>query len=304
VKKRRRVIVLIVLAILLAAGIAAGLDPSARVHGWIAGEPFYQGRSATAWRRDLRQPDSPRSTEAFEALVAGKGEAVPVCAWLVRSAPEPEARWRAADALGRIGKDAAPAAPELVAALSDRDALVRAVAVRAVGELAPDVAGAVPALVGLFPDVEAIRAVSRFGPAGAEAVLKLIELLRHEDATIRWQAARTLGKIRESAVASVPELIRLTGSDPEPLVREHAAEALGDMGPAAAAGIPALVQALKDPVARVRRDAVRALGQMGPAANGSLGEVRVAVTDPDADVKAAAARAVRLIDPAASEKKE
>jgi hypothetical protein len=302
VKRRRRAILLIAAALVVAAALAIGLDPSARVHGWVGGEPFYQGRSATAWRRDLRQPDDARSAEAFQSLVAGKGEAVPMCAWLVRNAPEPEARWRAADALGRIGKAATPAAAELVAALSDRDPLVRGVAVRAIGELAPEVPGAMPGLVALFPDVEAIRAVSRFGPAGADAVPRLIELLRHEDPTVRWQAARTLGKVREPAVPSVPELVRLTGSDSESLVREHAAEAIGDIGPAAAAGIPALVQALKDPVPRVRRDAVRALGQMGPTAKGVLADVRLATQDPDADVKAAASRAVSLIDPTASEK--
>ena len=288
-----------VLGLVLAAGaLAVGLDPARRVPGWARGEPFYQGRAASAWRRDLRRPDEAAAADAFTALAGGKAEAVPVCAWVLRTAPEPAARWRAADALGKIGRAAAGAGPDLVAALSDPDPLVRRVAARAIGELAPDVPGGVPALVRQFPDVEAIRAVARFGPHGAEAVGPLTGLFGHEDPTVRWQAVRAVGKIGPPAAAAVPELVRLTTSDPDPLVREHAAEALGDIGPAAAAGIPALVTALHDPVARVRRDAVRSLGQMGPAAKAALADVRAAAGDPDPDVKAAAARAARLIDPA------
>jgi HEAT repeat protein len=199
-----------------------------------------------------------------------------------------------------MGNDAAAAGPELVAALADDDPLVRGVAVRAVGELAPDVPGGVQALISLFPDVDAMRAVARFGPGGAEAVPALITALKHDDPTVRWQAARALGKIGAPAVPAVPELARLATSDPEPLVREHAAEALGDIGPAAADGIPALVQLLRYRVARVRRDAVRALGQMGPTAKGVLGDVRALEQDSDADVRAAATRAIRFIDPTSS----
>jgi HEAT repeat protein len=295
--KRRRVIGATIALLLVAGGLAIGLDPDRRVQGWMRGEPFFQGRAASAWRRDLRAADEAAAAGAFNALAGGKGEAVPVCAWVLRTAPEPEARWRAADVLGKIGKDAAAAGPELVAALSDDDPLVRQVAARAVGELAPNVPGGVPALINLFPDIEAIRAVARFGPNGVQAVGPLVELFIHEDPTVRWQAVRAVGKIGPPAVPAVPELIRLTGADPDPLVREHAAEALGDIGPAAADCIPALVKALHDPVARVRRDAVRSLGQMGPAARGVLAEVLAAAQDPDPDVKTAAVRAARLIDP-------
>jgi HEAT repeat protein len=300
---RRRVILLTLVLLAAAAGVAVALDPAARVQGWVNGEPFYHGRSATAWRRDLRRPDGERSAGALNELIAGKGEAVPVCAWVLRTAPEAEARWRAADALSQMGRDAASAAAELVAALADNDQLVRGVAIRAVGELAPDAPGGVPALVALFPNIEAIRAVARFGPAGAAAVPRLIELTKSDDPTVRWQAIRTLGKIGPPALPALPELIRLSAADPDALVREHAVETIGDIGPAADEGIPALVKALRDPVARVRRDAVRSLGQMGAAAKPVLDDVRAATRDPDPDVSAAAGRAARLIDPAAGEKK-
>jgi HEAT repeat protein len=297
--RRRKFLLLGFLVLVAAAAILIVLDSGRRVQGWVGSEPFFQGRAASAWGRDLRQPDETRAADAFNALSAGKGEAVPVCIWVLQTAPEPEARWRAADALAHMGKDASPAGPQLIIALSDSDPLVRGVAIRGVAELAPDLRGAVGALVPLFPDVDAIRAVSRFGERGDEAVPSLIALLNHDDATVRWQSARTLGKIRTPALPAVPELSRLTIADPDPQVREHAAEAIGDIGPAAVKGLPALVKALSDPMPRVRRDAVRALGQLGPAAKDALAEVLAATKDADPAVKDAAVRAARLIAPGA-----
>jgi hypothetical protein len=221
---------------------------------------------------------------------------------LLKHAAESEVKWRAADALKQMGKDAAPAGADLVAALADADPLVRDVAAQAIGQLAPDVPGAVPALVKLFPDKTAVRAVSTFKAAGAEAVPHLLPLIKDTklDVPTRRQAIRTLGKIGEPAKAAVPDLIALTDSDPEAGIQEQAAEALGDIGPnAAAEGIPCLVRALKHPVARNRRDAVRSLGQMGAAAKAHLAEVKALTADPDNDVKDAAKKSVRQIDPSA-----
>jgi HEAT repeat protein len=289
---------LIGILIVVMGAIAFWGDSDRRLFGHLRGEPFFQGRAASAWHRDLRSSDEAESSAAIDQLVAGKRDAVPVCAWVLRTATEPEGRFRSADALGKIGKDAASAGPELIAALADTDPLVRGVAARSVAAVTPDAAEAVPALMKLFPDVDAIRAVSRYGKAGAPAVPRLIELLKHDDSVVRWQSARALGKIGEPAVPAVPELMRLTREDKQPQVREHAAEAMGDIGPAAAAGIPALVAALHDENSRVRRDAVRALGEMGSAAKSAIDAVKAAIKDPDADVKSAAERAARLIDPA------
>lgn len=288
------------LVLLIVGGVAfVLLDPDARVRGRIAGEPFYRGRAATAWRRDLRQPDEAAAVAARDALVAGKGEAVPVCVWLLEHAPEPEVRWRAADALRLIGKpDAAAAGPVLVKALDDPDPLVRGAVVQAIGVLAPGVPEAVPALVRLFPDVQAIGAVANFGLAGAEAIPRLVELLRHPDSKVRWNAARALGKIGELTPPEVQELVAVMGADPDALVREHCAESLGQIGPKAAVAVPALVKALADPEPKVRRDAVRSLGQFGPAAKAALAEVKARTKDENERVREAAAKAARQIDPA------
>jgi HEAT repeat protein len=270
------------------------------VQGWVGGEPFFQGRSATAWRRDLRESGEIGPAAAQKALADGKGDAVPVCAWLLRPghAPETPVRLRVADALRQMGKAASPAAAELVAALGDPEQQVRGVAAQAIGELAPDAPGAVPALVKQFPDRDAIRAVARFKAAGAEAVGHLVPLLQSENVDTRRQAVRALGKIGEPARPHLAAIIALTESDPEPGVQEQAAEALGDIGPSVAAeAIPVLVRALKHPNEKVRGDAVRALGQMGPAARGVLAEVRAILNDPDERARGFAKEAVKQIDP-------
>src|SRR5262249_15315376 len=51
--KRRRTLAATVILILAIAGLAVRLDPDRRALGWVRAEPFYHGRAASAWRRDL-----------------------------------------------------------------------------------------------------------------------------------------------------------------------------------------------------------------------------------------------------------
>jgi len=280
---------------LVTIGLAAALDPAARLVGWARGEPFFQGRSATAWERELRKSDEVEAGAATESLAGGRTGAVPVCVWLLQHSPDARVRARAVNALVKMEKDAAPAGADLVAVLFDGDPLVRSAAARVIGKLAPEVPGAVPALIQMFPDREALRAVSQFKEAGAAAVPRLIELLEHTDPTVRREAVRALGKIGEPSLAALAKLNALATGDPQAGVREQSAEAIGDIGPAAAAGIPVLVRALRDEEPKVRRDAARSLGKMGPAAKDALGAVKALASDPDPDVKAAAADAARKI---------
>jgi len=298
--KRRRWIVLGLL--LLTAGVGfAFLDPDARLRGWIGGEPFFQGRSATAWSHDLGQADEVKSTATRAALSEGKGEALPVCTWLLERSPNPVVRARAADALKQMGAEGEPTGPALLKALDDPDPVVRGVALQAVEALAPRLpADALPRLIARFPEVESIRIVAKFGPAAAEATPRLVELIKHGEPTVRFQAVRALGKIGPTSIPLVPEFLRLLANDPNDKVREISAEVIGQLGPASAQKypdvVPALAKALNDPAWNVRRDAVRSLGQLGSLAKPVLASVKAREKDDDERVRTAATRAVRQIE--------
>jgi HEAT repeat protein len=296
---RRRIIVLGFGLVLIAGAVsAAAFDPNARIQGWMNGEPFFQGRSATAWRRELRLPDETAPAAAQSALSSGGGEAVPVCVWLMEHAPEADVRRRAIDAIkGMKTEEVAGAATQLVGALSDSDQYVRGVAIRVVGQHTPDVPGVVGKLIEQFPDREAIRAVAAYRDRGAEAILKLVTLLTHESTDIRRQAARALGKIGVASLVAIPDLIRVMETDKQAGVREQAAEAFGEIGPKAVEAVPHLLKALKDPDKGVRKDAVRSLGQIGPGAKSALEGVKALAKDPEPLVREYATRAARLIDP-------
>jgi HEAT repeat protein len=245
----------------------------------------------------LRKSDEVEVAATTSTLANGKAEALPVCTWLLRRAPEPQVRSRVVNVLDKMGPAGGPAGKDLVAALDDPDPLVRAGAARVIGNLAPNVPGAVAALIKLFPEREAIRAVAEFRAAGAAAAPALTALTRHPDAAVRRNAVRTLGRIGQAALPALPDLMTLTTGDPEAGVREQSAEAIGELGAAAAAGIPSLVTALRDGDAKVRRDAVRSLGQMGPTARKVLDSVAALAADPDENVRKAAVDAARKIHP-------
>lgn len=288
-------IVLGLVGLLLAATVLFYLlDPDARLKGALRGDPWYNGRPATAWHDDLADPDEITRSLAAEKL--RDPAAIPVLEHLLRSAGPAEPRWYAADVLGQIGEPARAAGPALVAALQDPDPTVRKVAVQSVGKLAPEVPGAVPALVELFPDVGAVRAIAEFGLAAGDAVPKLTALLDDPDPTVRRNAARTLGRIGDAAKSAIPALTARL-ADPDPPVRQYAARALGWIGPAAASTIPELVKLLADPDPVARQGAVAALGDLGPIAKGELAAVQAMKDDLDKEVQAAANRAERLIDP-------
>ncbi|MGH9822235.1 MAG: HEAT repeat domain-containing protein [Blastocatellia bacterium] len=92
--------------------------------------------------------------------------------------PSPDLRWRAANALGRIGQNLAPAVPQLVSLLSDKEPLVRAHAAKTLG-IARD-PRAVQPLITLVSDgdqkvvAEAVRSLGSIGDH--ESVEPLISL--------------------------------------------------------------------------------------------------------------------------------
>ncbi len=294
-------------ALLLAAGVAVFLDPTAAVLGRLRGEPFYRGRPAAWWGRQLRSTDPAAHARAEADLQAGGADAVPVLvALLHRDGGDwgaAETRWMAADQLGRISAPARDAVPALTAALNDADPHVREVAAKSLLALAPDAEDnptLLAALLGTGERLRAMQALGRLGAGAGGAVPAIAELLHDPDPQVRWNAARTLVEI--GSPNGTPPL-RAALKDDDARVREHAAEALGEIGPGAREAVPALVEALRDPEARVRRDAARSLGQLGPAAAGAAPALRGLLHDDNPRVRSAAAAALKRLTPDDNRKK-
>jgi HEAT repeat protein len=135
----------------------------------------------------------------------------------------------AANALVKIGK---PAVEPLIAALMDKDLIVRRNAVMALG-----------------------------GIKDASAVEPLIAALKDKDLIVRRNAVTALGQIKDAG--AVEPLIAAL-KDESPIVRGNAATALGQIKDASA--VEPLIAALKDRDAIVRTNATTALGEIGKPA--------------------------------------
>ncbi len=136
--------------------------------------------------------------------------------------------------------------------------------------------------------VAAVAVGGTAAPGQAEIVRQCARDLGSEIATVRQQAARTLGRVGDPA--AVPELIAALG-DPERSVRREAAKALGSIQDERA--VPALVKALGDPDTNVRFYAAYALGEIkDPRAAATLVQV---LRDPQWTVRDQAAWALREI---------
>lgn len=285
------------------AGLLAGLilDPYRRVQGVWRHEAFFGGRPTSSWARSLQEADASTQARTQRLLEEGGARAVPVLTELLQTKTGPgnpaDARWRAAETLGRIGHAVHGAGPALIRALADPDPFVRTVAAGAIPEVGISAEEAVPALAALLgsgQSVAACRALASYGAEAAPAVPALEKLLKDPAGDVRWNAARALGEIGPSAESAVPALVAVL-RDEDAAVREHAAEALGDIGPAAAAAVPALVERLADKNERVRRDAARSLGQIGPLAASAAPALRKLLTDVYPPARAAATTALTQV---------
>lgn len=292
-----------VAALLVGALLAWGWEPPDVLLGRLKGEPRFERQPVTHWRKQLTAGPGP-AAKAREQLEGGGGASLPVLTELLKSEPHPEAvnlRLASLEILGKLGTEATPIAGEVLALLNDPDEHVRTVAVTLVPKLQVRANEALPRLQAFFDKPEAVvalRAASEYRGQAASLLPVLQEILqdRSRPTEVRWNAARTLGKIGFLAVDAVPTLIEFL-PDPEPSIREHCAEAIGDIGPSAAGrGIPALLPLLKDENTRVRRDTVRSLGQLGAAARETIPQIQALAKDPEAIVREAVEVAVRRLE--------
>ena len=169
---------------------------------------------------------------------------------------DPEVRWSAAQALGKIGD--VRAVEPLIRLLGDSDTNVRS--------------SAAPAL-GLLGDVRAVE--------------PLIGLLGDSDTNVRWSVVLALGLLGD--VRAVEPLIRLLG-DSEPKVRLSTALALAKIGQPA---VESLIGLLGDNDKLVRSSAGLALGKIGDVR--SVEPLIALLEDSDTDVRLSAALVLGLL---------
>lgn len=183
-----------------------------------------------------------------------------------------ERRILAAHGLGCLGKQGAPAVPELIAVLASDHGPLRAAACAALSQIAFWARAAVmPALAGLT------------------------RLLRDPDALVREVAAAAIGKLRPSSAAVVAELGRLS-RDPVDAVRAEALASLLKLRPPSPERVLALSRELAAKTPRARMTAAHALGEAGAAARPALPQLaRVAKADADVELRRAVFGAIEKI---------
>ena len=232
----------------------------------------------------------------------------------------------AANALGALGKGAAPSVAALVPLLQDGDEAVRTAAAEAIAQVGPlNEAAAGDLSLGLESRDNVVRAqtaeaLGTIGPAAEETAPALVQATTDGNDRVRAKAVEALGKIGQNAAAiAVPSLvlrcaIETTGSAPWPLrpwarwvirrtaqfprwsalshvnseVRRNSAEALCKMGAAAVGARSALEKAARDEDGGARGQAIHALGTIGAPTSASRRAVVAGLEDRDPQVRAAA----------------
>jgi HEAT repeat protein len=181
-------------------------------------------------------------------------------------------RRAAAVALKDLGSAAAPAVPDLAAALRDSDAEVRAAA------------------------AEALLSLNR--QAGS-AYASLVRAASDPDGRVRSVAERFLNAFGVPPADSVADLVALSGDGNLPAeTRVRALVALAKVGPKSESVVPALLTSLKSPDEPVRSQAIRALGASGQARDRAVyPKLLDALADPKEGVRAAAAEVVKQAGP-------
>ncbi|MAG94627.1 MAG: hypothetical protein CMJ48_12895 [Planctomycetaceae bacterium] len=278
-------------------------EPTRVVWGTLTGEAFYEGRPSSHWATQLAGGPTEHS-EAVRSLQGGGTAGVDVLIELLGSERGGQASVvsrTAVEILSELGPEANKAGDALIAALGESDLHLPSIAARALPKVDTPAEKAIPALTPLLQSkhsIAASRAISEYHGQAKSVIPELIAVLRDEslETEVRWNAARTLGKVGPDGLEALPTLIEFT-TNSEDTIREHAAEAIGDIGPTAVEGIPALIECLDDPYTRVRRDAVRSLGYMGEAARETVPQVKKLLDDSEELVRDAAKNALKAIAP-------
>ena len=203
----------------------------------------------------LKNRDPKIQYDAAEALGdLGDSRAVEPLVTALKNDEFSGVRWKAAEALSKLGS---PAVPALIGALRHEDDDVRWKAAIALGEIGDP--QAVEPLILLLCDEDRFvksHAALALGSIGEPAVNPLLRALREGDGNLRWGAAIALGKIRDPR--AVEPLIRAL-ADKYENVRAESASSLGAIGKPA---LGPLLRFLKFSEGPERLEVVMALGEL------------------------------------------
>ena len=204
----------------------------------------------------------------------------------------------AEEGAAKVKRLGAAALPQIQATLRDAGAERdhRRAALRACAILGTIAVPAIPEAAAALPDpdltAEAAIALSFMGPG---AFPPLEEALASDDAIVRREALRAIGKLRFRGPlqsADVLPLLKESMADPDPTVRTVAATYLGIIHEDPAGSVPLLIQGLQAEDVEVRRASATALGSFGADAQPALPDLRKAAGDQDPDLAREAGRAI------------
>jgi HEAT repeat protein len=206
-----------------------------------------------------------------------------------------EVRADAATGLMRHGPEAIHALAPLLTALGDSSAVVRANAAAALGRLGPRAEDAlIRALGDSDPQMRRGAAIAlRVNGQAMAAVPALARHLGDDDPGVRLNAARMLSRIGPCAE---PYLLNVLSSG-APAAREAAADALSEAEWVSAAAVPTLLISLAEPEEPVGEFVVKAFKTIGPNA---VPELVAKLSSSDPRVRRRAACALGKLGPAAS----
>jgi HEAT repeat protein len=195
------------------------------------------------------------------------------------SHPDKYVRRQAVWGLGKLGERALPLLPDLCKSLNDADTRVATGAAMTIGGMGAEAAEAIPALAKSMRGSNVVLcriAAKALSMIGMPALPQLRADLRHYDLFVRGEAAMAVGWMGPAAAETVPDLKELlsipsvheagskdTPTSPENAARAAAAAALGKLGDAAKSVVELLQRTRFDACPMVSQASEQSLRMLG-----------------------------------------
>jgi HEAT repeat protein len=266
---------------------------------WLAGTPAAFGDNVQDLTGKLSSDDVETREQAAEALGEMGADAAPAAERIAEHLSDPywDVRKAAARALAKIGPKAVPAIRK---ALRSDDYWAPLYAAEAAGRMGPDAAAAVPDLVAAMEDADTERmvwigwALSKMGSRAAPAVPALMREFKRADTFAAAYLAEAIAAVGPEATQAAPVLLSRVGEVDE------AGKALGDLGPDA---VDLVLKKWKNSNNKKKTWALmEAVATMGPSAKAAVPLYEKQLTDGiDQWFTALAARCLGKLGPTAED---